>query len=95
MSFLPGGAGAGLAAVVVVVTADLMLFTGDEGAGVVTLLLFREVVLLSWSFSEGLAGSEEAVSKIQAKCRYKTVRESRTLVSWSSIIIIQVDNVKI
>lgn len=61
MSFLPTGTGAGLAAVVTT-TADAILFTGDEGAGVVTLLLVREVVLLSWPFSEGLLGSKEAVS---------------------------------
>lgn len=62
MSFLPTGAGAGLGAAAVVTTADAILFTGDEGAGVVTLLLVREVVLLSWPFSEGLLGSKEAVS---------------------------------
>lgn len=64
VSFLPIGAGAGLAATTVVVTTDLMLLTGDEGAGVVTLLLVREVVLLSWSFSEGLLGSEGTISNV-------------------------------
>lgn len=65
MSFLPTGTGAGLAAAAAVVTtADAILFTGDEGAGVVTLLLVREVVLLSWPFSEGLLGSKEAISNV-------------------------------
>jgi hypothetical protein len=112
VSFLPGGAGAGVgaaaggggaaAAVVVLVVAaaaDGELLIGDGGTGVVILLLFREVVLLSWSFSEGLAGSEETISmckqkRKKEKKRYKTVRERCTLVLWGSIII-QIDNVKI
>lgn len=67
VSLLPTGAGAGVGAVaggaaaaVAVGTGGKLLF-GDEGCAA-AILLFREVVLLNCSLSEGLVGSAEAIS---------------------------------
>lgn len=72
VSLLPTGAGAGVGAaaggatVGVAVEAVGMggkLLSGDEGCAA-AVVLFREVVLLNWSLSEGLAGSAEAISNM-------------------------------
>lgn len=62
-----GAAAGGVAAagVLASVVATGELLAGDEGTAAAALLI-KEVVLLSWSFSEGLVGSAGTISDMQS-----------------------------